>query len=127
MNEKQMLEHLQTIYPDLEKSPNSMDGYDCSSKEAKLYMELKARRTHYDTLLLEEKKYNFLVNTANNLGMKPQYINWTPDGMWVFDLDPNSSNYTWEEKWMPVSTDFGNKSKKMKSVTFLHIKDGVKI
>lgn len=122
-----MLEHLKIIYPDLEKSPNSTDGYDCLSNDSKLYMELKARRTHYDTLILEEKKYNFLIAEASSLGMKPQYINWTPSGMWVFELNPNHSSYIWEDQWLPRNTDFGNKSKTVKKVTLLDIKNGKKI
>lgn len=122
-----MFNHLKKMYPDLEKSPNDTDGYDCKSEKAKLYIELKARRTHYPTLLLEEKKYNFLITTAQKLGMTPQYINWTPEGMWVFNLDANASSYNWEDQWLPKSTDFGSSQKVTKKVTFLDIANGVKI
>ena len=122
-----MLEYLKESIPDLEKSPNITDGYDCLSEESKLYIELKARRTHYPTLLLEEKKYNFLIGEANRLGMKAQYINWTPEGMWAFDLDSNPDNYVWEEQWLPVSTDFGSNKKTIKRVTFLAIENGRQI
>jgi hypothetical protein len=127
MNEAQMLDHLKKTITDLTKSPNKTDGYDCLSEGSKLYIELKARRTHYPTLLLEEKKYNFLIGEANRLGMSAQYINWTPEGMWVYDLNPNSSSYTWEDKWLPQSTDFGSSKKIMKTVTFLDTKHGRKI
>lgn len=127
MKEIDMFNHLKKMYPDLEKSPNDTDGYDCKSEDAKLYIELKARRTHYPTLLLEEKKYNFLITTAQALGMTPQYINWTPEGMWVFNLDANASSYNWEDQWLPKTTDFGSSQKVTKKVTFLDIANGVKI
>ena len=127
MNEKAMLEYLTKKYPDLEKSPNDTDGYDCMSVVSKLYMELKSRRTHYDTLILEQKKYEFLTSKAKQLGFKPLYINWTPKGMWCFELDSNPNSYIWEEQWLPASTDFARKSKITKSVTLLDIKNGKKI
>lgn len=122
-----MLDHLRLTYVDLEKSPNSTDGYDCLSHIHKLYIELKSRRTHYDTLLLEEKKYNFLIDNASELGYTPLYINWTPKGMWVFELSPIVSNYKWEKKWLPRNTDFGSGDKIDKIVTFLCLDDGEKI
>ena len=127
MNEAQMLEHLKKKYPDLEKSPNSTDGYDCLTKKGNLYMELKARRTHYDTLILEEKKYNFLIDMSNKLGMKAVYINWTPSGMWMFNLSSSHNSYKWEEQWLPRNTDFGNKSKTTKMVTLLDVKNGTRL
>lgn len=124
MNEKQMLDYLKDIYQDLEKSPKETDGYDCISHEHKLYIELKARRTHYDTLLLEVKKYNFLIDNATELGYEALYINWTPKGMWLFKLDPDVSKYKWETKWLPKNTDFGGSYNIDKLVTFLNIEDG---
>jgi len=127
MNEAAMLEHLRKSIPDLEKSPNKTDGYDCKSEATGRYMELKSRNTHYDELMMEEKKYNYLISEASKLGMKPQYICWTPSGMYLFDLSTSHNSYTWVDKWLPKSTHFGSKEKITKSVTFLHIKNARKI
>ena len=127
MKEVDMFNYVKGMYSDLEKSPNETDGYDCISHEHKLYIELKARRTHYDTLLLENKKYNFLIENAKELGYTPLYINWTPQGMWAFTLNPDATSYEWSDQWLPVTTDFANNSKTTKQVTFLDIKDGTKI
>jgi len=112
--------------PDLEHSPNEFDGFDCATQQHGMFIELKSRNTHYDTLLLERKKYDFLTATATALGLRPYYINSTPDGVWRFALD-ELTDLVWEEKWLPVTTEFVNKSKVMKDVTFLHINTGVKI
>lgn len=112
--------------PDLEHSPNEFDGFDCVTDEFKMFIELKSRNTHYDTLLLEKKKYDFLTSKANELGLKAWYINSTPEGVWSFLLS-GIEDFVWEEKWLPVTTEFANKSKLMKEVTFLPTSAGYKI
>ena len=113
-------------YSDLEHSPGTYDGFDCTSLNHKLFIELKSRLTHYDTLLLEKKKYDFLTETASSLGLEPYYINSTPSGVWKFHLS-KLKDIEWEEKWLPVTTEFANKSKITKEVTFLHTDSGEKI
>jgi len=127
MKEKELFVWLKdNHYPDLEHSPEVYDGFDCVTKEAGMFIELKSRNTHYDTLLLEKKKFDFLVAKAEELGLKAWYINYTPNGVWSFPLS-DMAEPVWEEKWLPVTTEFSNKSKIMKQVTFLSIVDGVKI
>lgn len=127
MKEQELFDWLKSEhYSDLEKSPETYDGFDCTSQEHKLFIELKSRHTHYDTLLLEKKKYDFLITTADSLDLEPCYINSTPSGIWKFFLS-KLSNLVWEDKWLPVTTEFSNKSKITKQVTFLHIDSGEKI
>ena len=126
MKETELFLWLKTEMPDLEHSPNEFDGFDCATQQYGMFIELKSRNTHYDTLLLERKKYDFLTTTATALGFRPYYINSTPDGVWRFALD-ELTDLVWEEKWLPVTTEFLNKSKIMKEVTFLHTDLGVKI
>lgn len=112
--------------PDLERSEDQFDGFDCVSKEYNMFIELKSRRTHYDTLLMEKKKYDFLRDTATAMGLHPYYINSTPNGVYQFPI-LELDDLVWEEKWLPVTTDFANKNKIMKMVTFLPIEKGIKI
>lgn len=126
MREQELFDWLKENHlPDLERSPEMFDGFDCISQEKHLFIELKSRHTHYDTLLLEKKKYDYLRTTAGTLRLLPTYINSTPSGVWKFNLsliDP-----VWEEKWLPTTTEFANTTKKMKEVTFLHIDSGEKL
>ena len=126
VKETELFLWLKTEMPDLEHSPNEFDGFDCATQQYGMYIELKSRNTHYDTLLLERKKYDFLTASATALGFRPYYINSTPAGVWRFALD-ELKDLVWEEKWLPVTTEFVNKSKIMKEVTFLHTNLGVKI
>lgn len=114
-------------YFDLEKSSNEYDGFDCISNHYKMFIELKSRLTHYDTLLLERKKFDFLVVTAEVLGYQPWYINSTPLGVWAFPLNSVVKDLEWVDKWLPATTEFQNKSKMTKSVTFLPLELGIRL
>jgi len=128
MKEQELFEWLkQHHFPDLEHSPNSYDGFDCLSDDYRMFIELKSRNTHYDTLLLEKKKYDYLIDNAKELGYKAWYINYTPDGVWGFPISAESFKPVWEEKWLPITTEFANKEKMTKLVTFLPVASGFKL
>ena len=92
-------------YSDLEKSSNEYDGFDCTSNHFKMFIELKSRLTHYDTLLLERKKFDFLVVTAEVLGYQPWYINSTPLGVWAFPLNSVVKDLEWVDKAAKIIED----------------------
>jgi hypothetical protein len=127
MKERELFEWLkEKHFPDLEHSPQVYDGFDCVTKKFGMFIELKSRNTHYDTLLLEKKKFDFLVTKAKELGLTAWYVNYTPSGVWSFKLD-DENDFVWEDKWLPVTTEFTNKSKIMKQVTFLPLSMGIQI
>ena len=127
MKEKELFEWLkEKHFPDLEHSPEIYDGFDCVTKKYGMFIELKSRNTHYDTLLLEKKKFDFLVTKAKELGLTAWYVNYTPSGVWSFKLD-DENDFVWEDKWLPVTTEFTNKNKIMKPVTFLPLSMGIQI
>jgi len=128
MKEQELFDWLKAgHYSDLEKSSNEYDGFDCTSSRFQMFIELKSRLTHYDTLLLERKKFDFLVVTAEVLGYQPWYINSTPLGVWAFPLNSVVKDLEWVDKWLPTTTEFQNKSKTSKLVTFLPLELGVKL
>lgn len=127
MKERELFEWLkEKHFPDLEHSPQVYDGFDCVTKKFGMFIELKSRNTHYDTLLLEKKKFDFLVTKAKELGLTAWYVNYTPSGVWSFKLD-DENDFVWEDKWLPVTTEFTNKNKIMKQVTFLPLSMGIQI
>ena len=76
--EPELFEYLkEKYYPDLEKS-EEFDNWDCISLEAKMFIELKSRKTHYPDLLIEESKYQGLLLAAGIRSLTPWYINSTP-------------------------------------------------
>ena len=110
-------------YSDLEKS-EEFDNWDCISLEHKMFIELKSRKTHYPDLLIEESKYQGLLLAAGIRSLTPWYINSTPAGVWGFNLTDRPQP-KWEEKWLPITTELENRTKRTKLVGFLKIEDGV--
>ena len=127
MKEQELFDYLKdNKFPDLEKSEGTYDSFDCISEEFKFYIELKCRYTHYPELLIEKSKYDRLVMEAKFRELEPWYINSTPEGKWGFDL-LKVPEPTWEERWMPATTEFRDTRKIRKVVGFLPITYGVTI
>jgi hypothetical protein len=100
-NEDDLFQYIKTCYiPDLEKSKDPFCGYDCFSKQFKCLIELKCRRKHYNELLIEKHKYDKLLK----YNCKLFYINSTPSGIYMFDINKISPEWTTEKK-MPQKTD----------------------
>lgn len=121
--EKELFEFLKSRRKDLELMEDTYSRWDCISESGKFVAELKCRRKHYPTMLIEKKKYDALIVRAEELGYKPYYINSTPDGVWFWDLSEVSIEWKVEHKH-PATTDFGNRTRVAKEVGYLDIKDG---
>ena len=124
MSELELFEILRKNFlPDLKKSDKQFSRFDCESSAAKLHIELKCRRTHYEDLLIEKKKFDAIVERADEIGFAPCYINSTPQGIYAFNL--HQVQVTWENHPMPATTDFGNAQLVEKAVGFLPIAQAV--
>ena len=113
-------------YPDLVKSNKQMSRWDCYSPSTTHRIELKCRKKHYETLLLERKKYDSVVDKCNENLDVPVYINSTPEGVYLFNLllvEP-----VWEINHRnPATTDFSNTQRVAKEVAYLCINKAVKL
>ena len=124
MNELALFNFLRGLHiPDLERSADQFARFDCYSQSAKLHIELKCRRSHYDTLLIEKKKFDNLIARSAQLQFSPCYINSTPQGIFGFNL--SKLEPTWQTELMPATTDFANTEKIEKVVGFLSVADSV--
>ena len=87
MKEKELFEYLiKCCYPDLVKAKKQMSRWDCYSPDKSHRIELKCRGKHYDSLLIEKKKFDALIlKCKENLDI-PLYINYTPKGVYKFNL-----------------------------------------
>jgi hypothetical protein len=56
--------------------------------------------------------------------MAPLYINSTPEGVWSFNLDKFDDLVWTDQDNLPATTEFDNKEKVTKSVSFLPIEKG---
>ena len=127
MNEDDLFSYLKNfLYPDLERSPGIYDSFDCVSRQAGHYIELKSRATHYDTLLIEEMKYRKLITQAAERDLIPFYINSTPLGIFAFDL-MDVAEPTWHVHYMPATTEFDRVDKVDKLVGYLPIEEAVRL
>jgi len=124
--EQDLFNYIKKNYiPDLKNSSSKYAKTDCFSNEFNLDIELKCRRTHYKTLLIERKKYDALMLRAADYKTIPVYINSTPKGIWGFYLF--NIDMKWETKLLPLTTDFGNNTKILKEIAYLDIFDGISL
>lgn len=123
MREQELFNHLRERYlPDLRIADDVFSKWDCISKRHKFLIELKSRKTHYDTLLIEKPKYDSLVERAKSLGYEPLYINSTPKGIYSFRL--NNLNLSWETNTKnPATSEFSNRLRVEKTVAYIPIKE----
>ena len=126
MQESDLFEFLKKVIPDLKKSEDQFSRWDCVSHKFQYRIELKCRKTHYDTLMLERDKYFALILSYVETGYKPLYINSTPKGVYVFDLSELNPEWTTDTR-MPKTTDFENNNRVEKTYTLLEIKNAKKI
>jgi len=110
--------------PDLALSGYQFSKWDCISDKEEGLIELKCRRKHYPTMLIEKKKYDAMLTVANNLGYTPVYINSTPEGIYSWNLAAIDIDWKVETKH-PATTAFGNRMRVPKEVGYLDIKDAV--
>ena len=127
MREKELFDYLKKSYLfDLELAEDSFSKWDCVSHKFKFLIELKSRRTHYNTLLIEKIKYDSLTRRASVLGYAPLYINHTPEGIFSFRL--NDLDLTWETNTKnPATSEFANKLRVSKTVSYIPISLAKKI
>ena len=72
-------------------------------------IEFKCRRAHYDTQLIEYKKYKANLDQADESGKEFLYIVSTPKGEYIFNvskLREEDYDFGWEDRRMPSKTDF---------------------
>lgn len=125
-NEEQLFDWLKEfVYFDLVKAKNQMSRWDCYSPKFKHRIELKCRRKHYPTLLIEKSKYDAMIFESGKHSDVPMYINSTPEGIYSFDL--HQIEPEWIFKSLRATTQFANNKNVVKKVAFLDIEEGIKL
>jgi len=124
--EQDLFDFLKQKYiPDLVKAKNQMSRWDCYSPKYKMRIELKCRRTHYPTLLIERKKYDAMIAESAKHNDIPSYINSTPKGIYFFDL--SKVNPQWEVNSRNPSTTYWGGERIEKEVAYLDISQAKEI
>ena len=97
----------------------TFDGYS-----DEYVIEFKCRRKHYDTQLIEHKKYTANLDQADESGKEFLYIISTPEGEYVFNISKlreEGYDFGWEDRRMPSKTDFGGQQYINKRVGYISI------
>jgi hypothetical protein len=120
--EQQLFEYLRKdYYPDLVKAKSQMSRWDCYSPITFHRIELKCRKTHFDALLIERKKYDAMVfKCQDNLDI-PMYINSTPEGVYrwnLYNVEPQ-----WFTKKIRATTEFADNKLIDKEIALLEVID----
>jgi hypothetical protein len=119
LNEQSLFELLkEKLLPDLQQT-DQFHFSDCFSKEKDLIIELKCRRFHYETLMIEQSKYIKLMSASY---WEVRYINSTPIGIYSFDLRMIEEP-SWIMKDCKKTTDFEDNTYVPKLVGMLDIKE----
>jgi hypothetical protein len=119
LNEQSLFQLLKDrLIPDLQLN-DQFHFSDCFSKEKDLIVELKCRRFHYETLIIEQSKYIKLMSASY---WEVRYINSTPIGIYSFDLRMIEEP-TWITKDCKRTTDFEDNSYVPKLVGMLELSE----
>jgi len=116
----------ENVYFDLVKSKNQMSRWDCYSPATGHRIELKCRTRHFDTLLLEKKKYIAMIEECEKHLDIPIYINSTPKGIFSFNLHKINPTFEINNK-NPATTQFYNNNRIEKEVAYLEINEALKL
>ena len=124
--EQELFDYIKSRYlEDLTKTSDQYEYHDATSTLYRLHIELKCRHTHYDNLLLEQEKYNALMQQAERLGFTPFYVNATPQGIYAFNL--KNSKVMWTVKKLPAKTEFDSRGSVNKIVAFLPVAEAFEL
>ena len=116
--EAELFEALKAEYPDL--TPLSATDR-CDGVTHNAFIEMKCRRTHYPTLMIEKHKWDYLADIRARTGSRTLYINATPSGVYEWDLGALNEP-EWLIKRLPTKTDFAGSEWIEKPVGFLDIR-----
>jgi len=112
-----------SLIPDLLNYKSNFSRYDCFSEDFNMQIELKCRTRHFDELLIEHIKYEYMMQESAKNKTRAIYINSTPQGVWAFDLNHISKTnaLSWEVRNLPAKTHWDRGQTKSKKISYLHI------
>jgi len=109
-------ENYYNLLVDTSKNFSKSDCYDIETKNR---IELKCRAAHYDKLIIEKPKYEYLIKESKKYGDVPIYINSTPKGIYLFNL--KDLKLEWFKKPLPKTTEFKNNNYISKEIATINI------
>ena len=127
MTEAEAIKQIQARFPNVKPSKYEYSRFDAYSHEA--IFEVKIRRKHYATTLIEFDKlaYNLQYAIINKKSFF--YVVFSAGGMYLFDvreLMRRGHDFKLHWKELPENTDFGSKKKRFKYVGYIDFKQAIR-
>lgn len=94
----------------------------------KYLAELKCRRAHYNTQMIEYDKLDCVKAEADKTDKEFLYCVSTPKGVYVFNISKlckDNYNFNWEDKRLPSKTDFAGSYYKSKKVGYIDVNTAI--
>ena len=127
MKQQELLEELNKLGLGLEGTDK--DRYCRWDAVSDKYLaELKCRRAHYNTQMIEYDKLDCIKAEVDKTGKEFLYCVSTPKRIYVFNISElckNNYNFNWENKRLPSHTDFGKANWVDKKVGYIDVNDSV--
>jgi len=92
--------------------------------------ELKCRRAHYNTQMIEYDKLDAVKVEADKTDKEFLYCVSTPNGVYVFNITKlcqQDYNFNWENKYLPSNTDFAGTHRRTKKVGYIDVNASILI
>jgi hypothetical protein len=92
--------------------------------------ELKCRRAHYNTQMIEYDKLDAVKVEADKTDKEFLYCVSTPKGIYVFNISKlcqQDYNFNWENKYLPSNTDFAGTHRRTKKVGYIGVNDSMSV
>lgn len=126
MTEQELLEELNDRFK-LNLTNTGDDAFCRWDATSPQYLaELKCRRAHYTTQMIEYDKLDCVKAEADKTDKEFLYCVSTPEGIYVFNISKLcQSNYefNWENKYLPSNTAFAGTHHKTKKVGYIDVAD----
>tara|TARA_R110000850_G_scaffold53256_5_gene127877 strand:- start:1651 stop:2133 length:483 start_codon:yes stop_codon:yes gene_type:complete len=96
-----------------------------------VFVEIKVRSRKFNEYILESKKFNAMHNIYKSKNIKKEdvsllYVNFCPDGSFIWDMDEIESKYTLQDSIFNRNTTESRYNKTQKQVYYLKTSDAIK-
>lgn len=130
MNEINVIKVLNKGGANFKKAEDQYSCFDAEDGDKKMIAEMKDRKKHYDSCLIERKKFDANKKYCEENGYRFIYVVSMPyEGRkrtYIFEpfkLEKNDYDFKWDKLKCPKTTEFRSKRRVNKQVGFMDIKD----
>ena len=126
--ESKVIKSIGKAFPEMDKlkETHKTETFDCENEN--YIIEIKCRDKRYDSWILERSKYDSNLPKAKESNREFIYIVEFGGHCWAWNIskmEKGNHDFKWEERPMPKTTEFRNKSKINKKVGYVYEVDAL--